>query len=367
MKHFLVIEDNDRIEVKLKPEEVEKYKYKIEADAYRPDGSYVPFYSTTQISLKTQIPEYPASPEFVDRFENADPEPLVFDELLTDKNATLLWLPPITGEGNIDTDVYYDLYLCDNINDVNMDNLPPLTKKIGSNIRMGAQNQVRELHTGRVIGYRYEISDLRPNTVYYIVMVAKKNFLVESEDGEYMLSVPYVSKSSVKVIITRPDTESDKPLAPPSPPFRLKSEDAIGKDRISMQMEKTWKEMYNEKLGKWLYVIRRDDPEGRVSNGYYNPENSYTYEEYIENRNLPDDDPDKKPEREISYKAGWEVRIHCVEYDRALTNVRNITGRDFISYSDLSKSYVLDLQKSIEPVSIPDIDPDENSVFYFTI
>ena len=362
---FAVIEDNDRIEVKLKPEEVEKYKYKIEADAYRPDGSYVPFYSTTQISLKTQIPEYPASPEFVDRFENADPEPLVFDELLTDKNATLLWLPPITGEGNIDTDVYYDLYLCDNINDVNMDNLPPLTKKIGSNIRMGAQNQVRELHTGRVIGYRYEISDLRPNTVYYIVMVAKKNFLVESEDGEYMLSVPYVSKPSVKVIITRPDTESDKPLAPPSPPFRLKSEDAIGKDRISMQMEKTWKEMYNEELGKWLYVIRRDDPEGRVSNGYYNPENSYTYEEYIENRNLPDDDPDKKPEREISYKAGWEVRIHCVEYDRALTNVRNITGRDFISYSDLSKSYVLDLQKSIEPVSIPDIDPDENSVFYF--
>lgn len=171
---FAVIEDNDRIEVKLKPEEVEKYKYKIEADAYRPDGTYVPFYSTTQISLKTQIPEYPQSPEFVDRFQNADPGPVVYDELLTDKSVTLLWLPPITGEGEIDTDVYYDLYLCDNINDINLDNLPPLTKKIVSNVRMGSQNQVKELNTGRIIGYRYEITNLRPNTVYYVVMVAKR-------------------------------------------------------------------------------------------------------------------------------------------------------------------------------------------------
>ena len=74
-----MIEDNDRIEIKIKSEDVEKYKYKIEADAYRADGSYVPFYSTTQLSLKTQIPEYPASPEFVDAFQNAHPTPLVFE------------------------------------------------------------------------------------------------------------------------------------------------------------------------------------------------------------------------------------------------------------------------------------------------
>lgn len=362
---FAVVEDNDRIEIKLKPEEVENYKYKVEADAYRADGTYVPFYSSTWISLKTQIPEYPESPEFMDEFQNADPEPLVFDQLLTDSSATLLWLAPVTGEGEIDSDVYYDIYLCENINDVDMENLPPLTKKIGSNITIGAQNQVKEKVTGNILGYRYEISNLEPNTVYYVVMVAKKNYLTESEDGEYMVSMPYVSKPTVKVIITKPDTESDKPLAPASPPFRLKYGSVVGKDTVSLQMEKSWKEMYNKDLGKWLYVIRHDDPEGKVTGGYYNSSNSYTYEEYIENLNLPDNDPEKKPVREMEYNAGWEVRVHCVEYDLALGNVRGITGRNFISYSDLSKEYVLDLQKSIAPVSIPDVDPKDSSVFYF--
>jgi len=362
---FAVVEDNDRIEIKIRPEDVEKYKYKIEADAYRPDGTYVPFYSSTKISLKTQIPEYPTSPEFVDRFQNADPGPVVFDELLTDRSATLLWLPPITGEGGIDTEVYYDLYLCENINEVDLEALPPLTKRIASNISIGAQNQVRELNTGKIIGYRYEITGLKPNTVYYAVLVAKKNFLVESEDGEYMVSMPFLSKPAVKVIITRPDKAAEKPLAPPSPPFRLKPGDSVGRDRVTLQMEKTWKEMYNKNIGKWLYVIRKDDPEGRKTDGFYNPSNSYTYDEYIANRNLPDDDPDKKPEREINYNAGWEVRIHCVEYDRALENVRNITGRNFISYSDLSKNYVLSLEKQISPVKIPEFESTGNTVFYF--
>lgn len=363
---FAEVKDNDRIEIKLKTEEVEKYKFKIEADAYMADGTYVPFYSSTQISLKTQIPEYPVSPEFVDRIDNADPKPLVFEELLTDKSATLLWLPPVTGEGKIDTDVYYDLYLCDSVNDIDLDNLPPLTKKIGSNIIIGAQNRVFQLNTtDKVIGYRYEISNLKPNTVYYAVLVAKKNFLVESGNGEYMVTIPYMSKPSVKVIITKAGTESDKPLAPPSPPFRLKPGDAIGKDYVSLQMDKSWKEMYNKELGKWLYVIRQDDPEGKEPNGYYNSNNSYTYEEYTKNINLADDDPDKKPVREINYDAGWEVRIHCVEYDKALSNVKSITGRNYISYSDLSKNYVLDLEKSIAPVTIPDIASGESPVFYF--
>ncbi|ANX00438.1 hypothetical protein CSTERLE_01940 [Thermoclostridium stercorarium subsp. leptospartum DSM 9219] len=362
---FAVVEDNDRIEVKIRPEDVDKYKYKIEADAYRPDGTYVPFYSSTKISLKTQVPEYPVSPEFVDRFDNADPEPLYFDDLLTETSATLLWLPPVSGEGGIDADVYYDLYLCESINDVDLDVLPPITKRIASNIIIGEQNRVKELNTGRVIGYRYTITNLKPNTTYYAVLVAKKNFLVESKDGEYMVSMPFESKPAIKAIITKPDKAAEKPLAPPSPPFRLKPGDAIGTNSVSLQMEKTWKEMYNKELGKWLYVIRRDDPEGKKTDGFYNRNNSYTYEEYEANSNLSDDDPDKKPVREINYNAGWEIRIHCVEYATALENVKNITGRDYISYNDLSKNYVLNLQKAVSPAIIPDFNPGENTVFYF--
>ncbi len=355
---FAVIENNDRIEVKLRAEDVEKYKYKIEADAYREDGSYVPFYSTTQVSLKTQVPEYPESPEFVDDFQMDDSTQLVFDDLLTGNSATLLWLAPITGEGDIDAEVYYDVYLCDNVNDVDVEYPPPLTKRIASNIVMGTENEVRDLETERILGYRYEINLLEPNTVYYVVMVAKKNFLTESEDGQYMQSIPYLSKPSVKVIITKPDEEADKPLAPPSPPFRLTSGDAVGHNSISLRMEKAWTEMYNEELGKWLYVIRQDDLEGRLTNGFYKPGNSYTYEEYLENK-------DQIPERDIIYNAGWQVRVHCVDYEKALDNVMGITGRDFISYSDLSKNYVLDLQQQVAPFIIPNFAPDEHSVFYF--
>ena len=176
----------------------------------------------------------------MDAFQNAHPTPLVFEDMLTDSSATLLWLAPITGEGIIDTEVYYDLYLCDNVNDVDLENPPPLTKKIGSNLRMGANNEVRDMNTQKVIGYRYEVNWLEPNTVYYVVMIAKKNFLTESEDGDFMQSIPYLSKPSVRTIITKPDTESDKPLAPPSPPFRLRYGDAIEHNKILLQLEKSW-------------------------------------------------------------------------------------------------------------------------------
>ena len=81
------------------------------------------------------MPEYPVSPEFVDRFDDA-PEPLVFDELLTDTSATLLWLPPYTADGTIDNEIYYDLYLCEDLEDVGINKKPPSSRKIAGNIRM---------------------------------------------------------------------------------------------------------------------------------------------------------------------------------------------------------------------------------------
>ena len=58
---------------------------------------------------------------------------MVYDELVTDSSATLLWLVPETGEGKVDTDIYYDLYLVEDLRDIN--SLP--RQKIGSNLTMG--------------------------------------------------------------------------------------------------------------------------------------------------------------------------------------------------------------------------------------
>jgi len=357
---FALVIDKDRFEMILKPEDVEKYTYSIEAVAYRPDGSSVPFYSSTKVSLVEQIPEYPTAPEFVKSFPTADPAPLVFDDLLTSNSATLLWKVPVSGNGKVDTEVYYDLYLVDKIEEMST---LPVTKRIGTNITMTQANGVRELETGRLIGYRYTINNLNPNSTYYAVLIAKKNFIIESEDG-VMISQPYTSDPAIKVIITRPDTEMDKPIAPPSPPFRLKpGDDSIGKNEIIMQLEKSWIEMYHSGLKKWLYVVREDDPERGKAESYYNENNSFDYDDYIENQGLPDHDENKKPERTVEYLAGWKVNIHCVEYDKALQIVKSVTGKDYVSYSDLSRNYILSLKKQMEPVTVPDLAPDERQVF----
>ena len=57
--------------------------------------------------------------------------------------------------------------------------------------------------------------------------------------------------------------------------------------------------------------------------------------------------------------------VHVVEYDRALNNVSRLAGRNYIAYNDLKENYVLSLQEQYPPVTVPDIDEREHSVFYF--
>lgn len=352
------VTDRDRYEMILKPEDVSKYKYKIQAVAYKTDGGTVPFYSTAQVTLKEQIPEYPASPDFVGEFLTAAPEPLIFDDLVTSSSATLLWRIPQTGEGKLDTEVYYDLYLVDNLEDIKT---PPITKRVASNLTMTVENEVRELETNKLLGYRYKMNQLRSNSIYYAVLYAKKNFLTESDDGNFMVSKPYLSEPAIKVIITRPDTEADKPLPPPSPPFRLKPGATVMKDSFMLQMEKSWTEMYHPGMKKWLYVVRENDTEANQQNSFYTPTNSFSYEEYLEN--ISPDNPDKKPVRTVEYNTGWEINIHCVDYSEALRIVKELQNRQSVNYSDLKKDYMLAIQKKIAPVSVPAIKAQDPQAF----
>ncbi len=357
---FALVTDKDRYEMNLKPADVDKYKYKIEAVAYKPDGSTVPFYSTTQVSLKEQIPEYPSSPEFVSSFPKASPAPLIYDELVTATSATLLWAIPQTGEGRLDTEVYYDLYLVENLEDMSA---LPINKRIGANLTMNADQEVRELETGKLIGYKYKISQLRSNSIYYAVMIAKKNFLTESEDGSYMLSKAYLSEPAIKVIITRPAADAEKPVTPPSPPFRVKPGSASSKTGFTLQMEKSWTEMFNPEMNKWLYVVRQDDPEADHDNRFYTAANSFSYDQYLQNDALADGDPNKKPVRKVEYNAGWEILIHCVDYTEAQRIVKELKGRDYVTYNDLKQSYLLSWQKQISPVVVPALKEEEPQMF----
>ena len=355
---FALITDKDRYEMNLKPEDVDKYKYKVEAVAYKTDGGTVPFYSTTQVSLKEQVPEYPASPEFVSEFQTAAPAPVSYDALVTSSSATLLWRAPLTGEGKLDAEVYYDLYLVETLEDMMT---PPITKRIASNLTMTAANEIREQETNKLLGYKYQISQLRSNSIYYALLYAKKNFLTESDDGSFMLSKPYLSEPAIKVIITRPDTEADKPLPPPSPPFRLKPGATVMKDSFTLQMEKSWTEMYHPDMKKWLYVVRENDPEANQPNSFYTESNSFSHEEYLEN--IDPGNPDPKPVRTVEYNAGWELDIHCVDFSEALRIVKELQDRDSVTYSDLKKDYLLAIQKQIPSVPVPALQEQDPQAF----
>ena len=121
--------------------------------------------------------------------------------------------------------------------------------------------------------------------------------------------------------------------------------------------------MFHPGLRKWLYVVREDDPEAGEDSGFYNENNSFSYEEYLHNLSLPDRDPDKKPERKAGYEAGSEISIHCVDYTEAVRVVKELKERDYIVYSDLKQSYLLSIQRPIPPIAVPNLEDHQVQAF----
>ena len=281
----------------------------------------------------------------MDAFPQADPEPLHYADFLTSNSASVFWRVPYTGEGKVDYDVTYDIYLVEDIRDVAN---PPNNYKIASDLTISEANHIRDKLTGEVIGYRYNLMGLKSNSTYYFVIYAKKSFLVESPDTGFMITKPYISKQAVKVIITKPDTGTDRPIAPSVPPFGLASGDeSITFDEAQLVLKKKWHALYNKDRNRWEYV---------------------TYEEYIDNELLRNDDPTK-----IEYRSkllpGWSCS-HVVRYNDAINAIRMRGNRDgdYITYSDLMQPDIKAFEIPQDPVLVPNIHEDaEDQSFTFKV
>lgn len=332
---FRLVPDVDSYEFIVKKGDTHTYSFKVDAKAYV-QGSPAPieFRSNNKVALKEQIPQQPEAPELVDEFPNADPEPLYYEDMLKPDGATILWRVPYTGEGLVDTDVTYDIYLLENIKDVAN---PPSNYKIASDLTMGESNKIRDKITGKVTGYRYTLTGLRSNSTYYFVIYAKKNYLVENNDSGLMVTMPYISKQSVKVIITKPDTGTDRPIAPSSPPFGVKpGDDSITYTQATLVMEKRWHALYDSSTKRWERV---------------------TADEYIDNEALPSDSPDKRKGMIVNYLPGWTIVPHVVRYSDAINVIRMRGNRngEYITYSDLSQPDIKAFEIPQTPVAVPDI------------
>jgi hypothetical protein len=340
---FALVPELDYFYLKIPNTDTNSYSFRIDAKAYPTSGDVpVEFRSNSRVQLIESIPEIPKAPELVDAFPNADPSPLVYDTLLGAKEVTLLWNAPMTGLGEVDTDITYDIYLTSDVRDVAT---LPTTTQIGGSISMGASNEVRDIVSGKLLGYKYRISNLKSNSTYYFTIQARKNYLVQDPLSDFTVSTPFLSKPSTKVIITKPDVGTDRPLAPPSPPFQVK--EGIGNitfTTANLIMKKMWHQLYDPALKKWEYV---------------------TKDEY--DANLLVDDADKRLYMIVNYPPGWIIKPHVVADADALFAVQTLKKRDYVAYSDLSQAFIKNLEIAQTDVQIPNIPADADQTFGFGI
>ena len=310
------------------------YKFSVVAYARSADPAKGDIYfdSSTRVELKEIVPVTPQAPEITDSFPEAE---LYYDELLTSHGATVMWKVPYNGEGVgddfIDRDIVYDIYLVDDIRYVES---PPEEFKIASDISMGGANEIKSKNPVpglSVLGYRYDLTGLRSRSIYYFVIRAKKYYLVEERRGGLIVSTPkaFVSKDSVKVIITKPDAGTDRvPEAPSSPPFGVDKE-SITENSATLILKKRW-EAYFEN-NRWFDISLFEG----------------TDEEF-----------QQLEKKTINYEPGWRVIPHLIRYQYAV----EILGHQNISYSDLSGA-LRDFATTLPGSAIPNIPENQDQTF----
>jgi len=266
-----------------------------------------------QIFIKEQeVSSTPPTPEIVNLFEKISNHPettiISYDDVfdasgnllkkgeLTSKSATILLRVPKKSTGEIDSDTLYDMW---KITDPNMIDTPTDNMKLPFSGKMGTDNEVK--NGTDVVGYKYKLSDLTPNSTYYFKIIARKTFM-EYVNGK-LTSVTYYSQPALKVIITPTEGAIDQPVVPSRPPFKIKQsidgKNVITSTTATIQLKNMWYEKLITSTGKWEYV--RSEKLNSGDNPPYNP-------------NDPATPPDNINYRKVEYDSGVTIDVGCVEF-----------------------------------------------------
>lgn len=312
------------------PSGEEDYYYLIKASVTRNGQDVYPGIKiqSQRIYVKdSEVPSTPAVPKLVNKFSNAGQTIISYDEKLSPTSATLLWELPLQGNGNVDPNVSYDIWL---ISDPNQLADPPAGVMIAASVKMNESNEVRA--GTKLVGYKFVLNGLVPNSTYYFRIVAKKDY-VEFVDNKIQ-SVSLQSDPAMKVIITPAAGPIDQPLAPGKPPFRLKL-DNQGKEKVTttsaiVTLQNKWYEMYVQVAGgryAWVYA----SPDDIAAEGArLHPEDpDYDLAAEIENGGA---DPLKY--RKVEYDSGVTLNVGCVEYspDTDYSNLENMPANKIINF-----------------------------------
>jgi hypothetical protein len=238
------------------PDDPEKY-YIIRASITKDGEDVYPgirIESDRVTITEAEVPAIPTTPFIVDEFRNDSNDIIIsFEEELTANSATLLWKVPKKSNGEVDTNVLYDIWLIDDPD--YLDNTPD-SMKIAASFEMTEENYVRD--GSNLIGYKYVVDNLTSNNTYYLKIVAKKTYLDYVE--EVLQTVIYESYPALKAVNTPSDGLIDKPLVPSKPPLRIKTHEGttylMVDDRSAViQLKNEWFEIYDDDQNDWLYWI----------------------------------------------------------------------------------------------------------------
>ncbi|MGI6668174.1 MAG: fibronectin type III domain-containing protein [Acetivibrionales bacterium] len=236
----------------------ENYYYVIKATVTRDGQDLYPgirIQSQRIYVRESEVPSTPPVPELVSEFSNAGVTIISYEEELKPDRAVILWKAPLKGDGSVDEETMYDMWL---ISDPNTLDDPPPGTMIASDIKMGESNKV--MSGTKLLGYKFYLNDLVPNSTYYFKIVAKKSY-VEFEDGE-LRYITLQSDAAMKIIITPTLGPIDQPIVPGRPPLELKR-DSQGKDMVTntsavITLKNKWYEQYMPPLsgGRACWVYR---------------------------------------------------------------------------------------------------------------
>lgn len=251
---------------------------------------------------ESEVPSTPGVPELVEEFANAGNVLISYRDELKPDSATILWKAPLKGSGGVDTDVKYDIWL---IEDPNLLDNPPSNTLIASSIKMNESNFVKS--GAKLLGYKFKVDHLVPNSTYYFKIVAKKDY-VDFVDNK-LENITLQSEAAVKIIVTPAAGPSDQPVVPGRPPLAVKKDrygnEMINADSAVITLKNKWYEMFEEadpnvEGSRSSWIMRTPGQIETTSPGAVTA---------IENGEA---DPLKY--RKVEYDAGVTIDVGCIEY-----------------------------------------------------
>lgn len=331
IEQFMAAKDDTNFPLIVEPGE-ENYYYVIKALVTRNGQEVYPgirIESSKIYIREAEVPSTPPAPEIVS--ELSDGTETTRQEI-TATGAKILWRAPLKGNGDVDSDTMYDIWL---ISDPNYIDNPPAAYKIASDLRMNQSNFV--MSGNILLGYQYTINDLVPNSTYYFKIVAKKNY-VDFVDN-ILQNITLQSDASVKVFITPADGPIDQPVVPGAPPFRLKK-DRAGKEMVTsstvvVTLQDKWYEEYSDRKtpdadpGEFSWYHRTPsqiDDAGLLL--------SPPMDDLAEKLENGDASVDPLKFRKIRYDDGVTIDVGCVEYTPGMdyNDLANLPADKVIGY-----------------------------------